>query len=356
MEFFRLDSSYYPSTSIDEFDTFIWNEKYQEAGDFKVVCKDDISILSVLPKGSLCSHTDTKQVMIVEDHEIKRDKDKKLLVTVTGRSFEIFADERVTVGAQTGLYNSGTNAAQPQTITAAAENAAYQLLVAAFVSPTVPTADAVPNISVVLDVRVFDTVMTHIIQRGQVYERVMELLKLASAGIRTERPISPDTTLDVIIHDGDVKTDTVVFKAQNEDLDDAEYFSSIKDYKNYAQITTHTTARTYQHRDIVTPLTGLDRRVLYVEANDIEGSFAVPTSTDAVATRAQQALDQHKLLYLVSAKISETAKPKFKIDYDIGDLVTVYGEFAPAQTMRVNGHILTVDDKGMRGYPSLSAI
>jgi hypothetical protein len=56
----------------------------------------------------------------------------------------------------------------------------------------------------------------------------------------------------------------------------------------------------------------------------------------------------------MDAKISITAKPKFKIDYDVGDLVSVFGEFGTKQIFRVSEHILTVDKDGQKGYPTLS--
>ena len=75
-----------------------------------------------------------------------------------------------------------------------------------------------------------------------------------------------------------------------------------------------------------------------------------------MATRAQSVLDANKQITIVQAKIATTAKPRFKSNYDVGDLVGVFGEFSVAQTMRVTEHILTIDDKGIRGYPALSAV
>lgn len=92
---------------------------------------------------------------------------------------------------------------------------------------------------------------------------------------------------------------------------------------------------------------------MYVDANDIEGTIA-NTGSDVIYARGQSEMDDHKKIALLQAKISTTARPKFKVHYDVGDLVRVFGEFATAQTMRVTEHILTVDKKGMRGYPSLS--
>ena len=357
MELFKLSpSTYLPGDTIREYESLIWTERYQSYGDFKLTVVNDTRVLSALPLGTLISHSDTYQVMIVEDHSIERDSDKKLQIEVTGRTFETFAENRPTVGCDSGLYNSGTGAAIVETITNTPENVAKQLFINKMVSPTATANDAIPNLFVGTSIRVPDTSATHTIRRGDTYSRAMELLKICDAGVKVVRPHGAQTTLDIIIHDGADNSTTVIFYAQLEDLEDAKYFWSNKAFKNYAQISAHTAVRTYRHRDLGSDVTGLSRRVQYVDANDLEGAFSPPLTTDAMATRAQNVLDSHKMISLVQAKIATTAKPKFKVNYDIGDLVGVFGEFSVAQTMRVTEHILTIDSKGIRGYPALSAV
>lgn len=357
MEFFKLDSSYRPSTTViakDE-DTLVWTERYQANGEFVYETEDDISILDVLPEGTLVSHNNTRQVMIVETHSIKRDKDKKLKVKLSGRSFDTFAEQRATAGSASALYD-GAGDQIVESITGTPEAVATQILSYGLEPGTASANDAVPNLNVYMVIRDPDSSRTHVIKRGDIYKAVREILNVSGAGIKTIRPEGATTTLDLVVHDGLDKTASVIFHALTDDLEDPEYLRSIRNYKTHAQIAAHDHARLYRHRDLVADVTGLNRRTLYVDADDIEGAFAVPTSTDAVATRAQGELDEHKRLSLMSAKIATTATPKFKIHYDVGDLVRVFGEFNSVQTMRVTEHILTYDKTGMRGYPTLNLV
>jgi Siphovirus ReqiPepy6 Gp37-like protein len=352
MEVFKLNGSYLPSDTIGKFETMIWTERYAPAGDFKIVVEDDISILSRLPEGSLISHTDTLEVMIVENHEIERNKEKKLIVTVSGRSVETFSEERTTVGSDTQLYTAGVANVESLGSTPSCHAAAY-ILKYKLEPGTAPANDAVTNFRIVEEVTTHDIAMTHTVKRGSVYAQVLEFLNLSNTGLRTRRPNGVQTTLDIVVHDGTDLTDTVVFYAQNEDLTNARYFRSIKGYKNYAQIAAHDAALLYRTRDLGSDVTGLDRRVIYEDANDIEG--AIGTVTAKLQSRGQQAIDDNKRTSIISASISETARPKFKLDYEVGDLVMVYGEFGAAEVMRVTEHILTVDKNGIKGYPSLRA-
>lgn len=355
MELFRLSNTFYPGESCDKFETLVWTERFAANGDFKLVSKDDISSLSCLPIGALVTHTETDEVMIVENHEVKRNEKRELEVTITGRSFEVFSENRVTSGSADILVGGG-GAAVVEIHTDGSEEIARNLLRNAFVTGVALTDNAVANVTVTTDMRVPDTSFTYIIPRGDVYNNVLKLLNMANAGIRARRVVGSPNTLDLYIHDGLDLSGTVIFYAAHEDLDNATYFFSNKDYRNYAQVAALQTARLYRHRDIGATLSGLDRRTMYVEARDLEDPYTPATATDEIAARGQSELDLHPKLFLLQATVSKIAAKKFKFDYNIGDLVTVFGEFSLAQVMRVTEYILTVDKNGMSGYPALSAL
>lgn len=357
MEFFKLDSSYLPGTTITNYESLVWSERYRDPGDFKLVVKDEIAILNTLPAGTLVSHTDTLEVMMVENHELTRDDKKHPIVTISGRSFETFAENRTTAGSETALYSGTPEVGNVETVASASSSTIAATLLKGRMEPgTASAANAIPNLRIVTTMRAPDGAMAQVIKRGDLYSRVIELLNLCDGGLMNRRPNGAQTTLDLVVHDGIDRTATVIFYALNDDLTDCKYFWSIKDYRNYAAIATHITARVYRTRDLGADVNGLARRVIYVEADDLKLAYSPPTSTDVVASRAQATLDDQIQLYLMEAKVTETAKPKFKFHYDVGDLVMVLGEFEAAEAMRVTEHILTADDKGIRGFPSLSAL
>lgn len=361
MEVFRLhDTGFKPLQSSPKFDTLTWTERYQSAGEFQLVVEDDISILTTFPLGSIISHSDTKEVMTVENHEIDRDANKKLKVTVSGRSIETAAETRVTAGSEQPLYinSGGTDTAIVEDIGPGTPSALAVALVSSRVTAGTEEEDSWLNTTVSADMHITETSLSsYILQRGDVYPRLIELLKLSDAGIKSVRPTT-GTALDVIIHDGEDLTDSVIFYSQYEDLDDAKYFSSVKDYRTYAWVQGKYSGRVVMARGITDyfALWGRDRRYLYVPAQDLEGTYFPGPIPDEVIARGQNALDQHAGISILQATISATARPKFKINYDVGDIVTVFGEFNTAQVMRVTEHILTADKDGIRGYPALTIL
>lgn len=363
MEFFILDASYKPGPTIQNYETLVWTERYVDPGEFKLEVKNEVSILTKLPVGSLVSHTDTDEVMIVEDHVIDRAADRKLTITVTGRSFETFGENRPIMGSENPMkHNSGAPNYDPTddwvttTGVMTSPDLVQLILRTAFQTGYAVADDVIPNLIVTQNVVVPDSAMAQTISRGDVYPKILEYLRLFNGGIKTIRPTGAATALNLQIHDGVDRQATVIFYALHEDLENAQYLWSNRNYKTHAQIATEIDKRLYRTRDLVSDVTGLNRRTMYVEASDIKGLFPTPAANDVVSARGQTALDAHPKIALLSAKVAKTAKPKFKIHYDVGDKVTVFSEFAPPQPMRVVEHILTKDSKGIVGSPSLSVI
>lgn len=357
MQVFKLNASYLPSDTVQmkKDDTLAWTERYQVPGDFKLEIQNEVSVLFNLPLGTLMSHTDTTEVMIVENHEIDRNSNKGLKITVSGRSFETFAENRLTLGSASALEAGGAAIIQT-TASLPSSTIARDLLRLALQPGTATADDAIPNLLAYSVMAFLDAPMSYVVKRGDVYARVLEFLKICDAGVKTMRPNGAQTTIDLVVHDGVDRTDSIIFYAQNEDLDDAKYFWSAKGEKNYAQIAGKLYARLYRDRNVGTNQQGLNRKIMYVDANDLEAASYPPTSTDVMSARGQTELDKKQRVSLLQAKISKTARPKFKFDYDVGDIVTVFGDFGVAQTMRVTEHILTVDKDGIRGFPSLAIL
>jgi hypothetical protein len=70
---------------------------------------------------------------------------------------------------------------------------------------------------------------------------------------------------------------------------------------------------------------------------------------DAVSASSQTS-------YLEAVEIAKTSSYKFREHYDVGDLVTVNGNYDVESVMRVTEHVEFQDENGQTGYPTLSAV
>ncbi|MET0787162.1 MAG: hypothetical protein ABWY25_10690, partial [Paenisporosarcina sp.] len=73
----------------------MWIERYRDAGEFTLTAGADFNVKSQLPIGSFISHTNTSEIMVVENHEIKDNRDRESEIVITGRSFETILESRI---------------------------------------------------------------------------------------------------------------------------------------------------------------------------------------------------------------------------------------------------------------------
>ena len=364
MEIITLDkTTFLPKDTIRSFDELSWIERFQTNGEFVLTAEDNVQILDQLPVGALISHNDTRQVMIVEDQEITRDESKNVITKITGRSFETFFENRVLTPAVAGVYLPLNHPVSGKEYTFAASRSdipamiPVDLLNAFGINPTFMDADfIIPNMEAVLDVEPGGSYPDRVVvERGELYARVMPLIQANGHGLRTDRPLTSGL-MYVVVYDGDDVSLDVTFSAFNDDFTDARYFKSINKYKTGAIVAARDQVVVWD-RPGTNNYAGLDRRMMYVaEASDFsETGLTAPQITDTITQSGRVAVEETKTLDLTQCTISDTAEPRYKIHYNLGDVVTVIGEFGKVQKMKVVEHILTADKQGVRGQPSLNA-
>lgn len=337
----------------------MWVERYRENGEFEFVAPASSHIREKLPIGSLISHVDTEEVMVVETHSISESKGERSDIVVSGRSYETVLEQRVV----------GTNKYFPNfpitDYVLAAANTWVQAvsLIKDHVDPafTVDPFDDLPYVAVVHDISgVTGLALERSISRGDLYPRLLELLEVDNLGIKTIRPSggSPNTIL--AIHAGEDRTDEVMFSHDSGEIESADYLWSNKLLKNSALVT----GRWVELR--VDSLTDVEykRRMMYVDAKDIDEQYdELPTDPtvlnsiyDKMKQRGQAALAAQRNIALTKTEVTQTGtRAKYRIDYDLGDLVTVHGDYHESTTRRVIEYVEIEDEQGMRSYPTLTA-
>ncbi len=53
--------------------TIMWIERYRDISDFEFTANAETMIHTLLPIGTMISHTESTEVMVVENHEIKEE-------------------------------------------------------------------------------------------------------------------------------------------------------------------------------------------------------------------------------------------------------------------------------------------
>jgi Siphovirus ReqiPepy6 Gp37-like protein len=368
MDLFRYNNpnTFSGGEAIEEYDSVSWVERYRDPGDFEIIARLSSGLREFLPLGTLISHHKTLEVMVVENHQISEEVDQDPTLTITGRSLQTVLESRV-VG-----QNFNWPAAPPASLTVSQYN-----LVADYpwnqgvklindhiqTGVVVNAGDAIPALVAAHDMTGIGVSEARTIKRGNVMQRLMEILEIGDLGIRVIRSHNfalpnPGANTTLLIHDGVDKRSQVIFSTRNGDIDSADYLWSIKKLKNSALVTGR-----YVEYMAYGPETGMDRRVMVVDGDDIDGGYdVIPTGATltsvraAMAARANQALTAQKRLQLSRTDISRTPTYAYRRDYNIGDIVSVDSSYGPVSTMRVVEYVEIVDETGESSHPTLEIL
>lgn len=342
------------------FDEMSWIERYQTNGEFKITTFDDITLVRDIPIGTFISHSNTREVMIVENHEIKREG-KKLVASVSGRSYETFFENRGVsyVSAPYDvepIYDSVAGADRVYTIhNVSGAGAIIQDLLQHYAADGwMNPLDAILFLTISLNVSGLPLEPESIvIKRGDLYSATLDLLKAFGYGIKTTRPLTDVQFLDILIHDGNDLSSSVIFSALEDDFTEATYFTSSNKSGTASVVVGKNNVLNYEKPGTV-GWSGSARKVKFTELNEDLSALSGPEITHILTVEAMEAVGQP--LDIVECKVSESADPVYRNDYNIGDIVTVQGEFGTSKKMRVTEYIESVDKNGIRGYPSLDAV
>lgn len=340
----------------------LWVEKYRDAGFFEVVANAKSGVKELLSIGSLISHVDSREVMIVENHEISDDKGKEPEIKISGRGFETFFEQRIVGSNKT--YPSSSGIADYELAADDTWNQVVDLISEHILaSRLIDDNNAIPYVQVLTDIPGVGVDEKRLQKRTNLYTAVLELLKLDNLGIKVVRPGSwsplaagsPD--MAVLIHKGVDRSAEIIFSYDTGEIESADYLWSNKLLKNAALVS---------GKWIETMVVGVDaqfdRRVMHVNASDVDETYsAAPVEPDltnvinAMQQRGLEALAAQTEVALTKAEVSkEATKSTYRTDFDVGDLVTVSGDYNETSKMRITEYVEVEDENGVSGYPTLA--
>ena len=358
-------------TTLKDLKSSMWVERYLDAGEFEIVADLSSNLRNTLPIGSFISHTNTAEVMVVENHEIKNTDDGEPEIKITGRSFEVLLDNRIIGSNQTwpadgqavSVYTLSSGLVWLQAKTLIEQHILAGVITNAF--------DAFRNVGVVVDPAVTTVAgdppnEARPLSRGSVYKALLEVLNLANLGIRSLRPGSwsllpsnQNTHLALVIHRGIDRSKEVTFSYSSGEVINPEYFWSVRKSKNAALV-----SGKWLEILVTGPETYYDRRTMFIDASDLDDASSVlPTGTArtniiaAMSVIGRQALASQNELSISKVEISKnTTRYKYRTNYNVGDLVSVEGNYNASAIMRVIEYVEIEDETGENSYPTLAEI
>ena len=390
MDLLRLNmTTYFPEDLIEGYSSLIWTLRYQEPGEFELKTPRVEETMLALPLGSLVALSENEEMMFVENYTVDQSDDGEAILTVSGRSFTSFLENRIALDAYDWYYNyeiEGTGTASKSVeagvhawllapgatawndADAARHIIEQHLVVGVFTGPAGQNPEKIPNLIVTNQDTTNRRYYARYVQRGDLLEATLDIIKASGNGIRAVRPSSGGTVINVVLYGGVNRTNEqstnarVVLDANQGHLSNVNYFMSIKGYRNSARV--YPTRRHPYPNPVWDPVTGattdpgrfgFNYRDLLVDATDITGISWEETDA-ASRARINTELAKNAKANVMSGKVSPYIPYRFGAEYYLGDLVTLRGNFNINQHMRITEYVKVEDESGEIGYPGLSVI
>lgn len=337
MDFVRLDAnSYLPiEPLIEGYNSLIWTERFQEPGEFELKSFDILGLSMLLPEDTLVTHLDTREVMMVETHEINmvgEGADAQPELTVRGRTASTILEHRWIESAYQKKRRmrkkySATTALLVLLVNAVDNTSGYDLTRGDDEPDTKEELnnypwtkdEALPNIAVTETVPAEGEARWWQLEQGILWPQFQTMMVDADLGLRLIRPVSqltPGTVITVKSNLADrgtiVRTPSTdiralqfnVYQGANRTsgdgavqlsllqghIDKPTYLHSKKDYKTVLEVM----SGAVEVRDVTRPGenagTGWKRRTMGFDAGspDVPKEPEKPDELKANATKAQR--------------------------------------------------------------------
>lgn len=374
---------------IQDWTSLEWIERYEDPSEFTLKAPLESNLIEKLPLGSIVAQVNSAEFMMVENHEIEISKDKPSKLTVSGRSFEAFFENRSRSSSATGQL-IGANSPSYVGAQVLRSKSAYIYTVGSFGNPK----DYIEYLKICSFVEINNGISEYHMNRfgeGVTYKQARDVLKVSNAGIKTVRPYwteNPEldapyvddqtpylqinwnnapTPVDwpydrtspnayIFIHRGFDRSNSVGFSAERGDIESADYFTSNKNHKNYVRVWAGTggiTTEPISNEDLV----GYNLRRLDVFPQDLRDDESLTTEERAAASRnrARETLAAHRIKEISNVVIAPNLNQfKYRKDYNIGDLVGIEGHYGFSGVKRVIEYAEIQDQDGYTGTPTLA--
>lgn len=363
MEIYTLGDNLERIEIIDLFESLIWTERFNTYGDFEIVLSPDQRNRSLLTIGTQLAMNQSNRIMNIENIEQSEDSEGRDLLKISGRSLEAITENRVAKRIQSGTETEDKWAltGTPRQIMAwvfsdiciDGDLSIYDKIpfISTFTGPggSAPPGDIpwpTETISVELDIQ-------------SVYKVLKDVCEAYSIGWMLRRVGIDSNVIYFTPYTGFNRTTgqstntPVVFSPVLDNLDSVSQLTSSKTLKTTVYVYGKNGFRVVNAPGQDDTMTGFDRKVMYVVADDIDLP-AGPDLQAALLQRGMEALAQNKATNVVDGEVPQYSRYKIGEDYFLGDLVEMRNSQGVINYMRVTENIWTSDATGERSYPTLS--
>jgi hypothetical protein len=382
MEVFILDENFQSIYNIDMFESFIWTERFNGAGDFEFYTPVNSTILKVINhvQNKLAQNLDSYvwlrengNCMIIENLEITTDAESGNHLIMSGRGLESILDRRI-IWQITSVSNKSL------------QEVIQTFINDSIISPTMADRKINNFIFTPIDnLTVTSTKITKQWTGDNVYDTIHELCNTYNIGFDVLLNDQNQFEFKLLVgedrsYDQD-KNPYVVFSPKYENIINSNYLESSKTLKNVTLVAGEgESVGGNRATRIVGSGVGMSRKELYTDARDLQSensSTYSETTNDSGGTtayigsgsgevseeykarldqRGTEKLAENRYTKTFTGEVEATKSFIYGRDFNKGDIVQIVNEYDMVSKVRVVELIRSQDINGYSVYPTFEVI
>lgn len=358
MDLYAADEQLRRYFVIEGYESLVWTERFSAWGDFELKIPASRKNRGMLRPDTFLVMNDSHYVMKIESIEDAFDEEGRRMLSISGRSLESLLDDRVAMPAIDDLTTT-----PKWELTGTPGGIAREMFETICVDHVLDPGDIFPfytpgTLLPSGNIPEPDDEVTVLFDPDSLYSSIKKLCDLYNLGFRVVRN-GDLSELYFEIYTGSNRTKTqtelpaVIFSQDLDNLSSTKVLTSTAQVKNVAYVFAKNGSAIVYGVGADTSGTGFDRRVLVVNASDIDTAAGIELDSQ-LAQKGLEELSKHRKIYQFDGEISQYGSLKYGQDYNLGDLVVEQDQSGFGNLMIVTEQIFVHDAEGYRSYPTLS--
>lgn len=347
MEIYALTEFQEREFIIDEFESFIWTERYADVGDFKITVRDTSKNRGLFRDGRYLTHSLTDRMMMVETRLRKIDANGLHILEVSGPSYEALLKNRVVYPRTEGRETWNSKG----TLGWLATRLVGEHLVEGPHDPY----DLIGGGMYFADTTGETAETDAAVELGTLYDGVKKLCDSGKLGFRVQL-LPTDPRFRFNVYKGrDLRH--VVFSSTLDTLTEETHLHDISNHRNIARVRGKDGyVKVVPAPGVSYTRTGWMRKVMDVDATDVEyQDITTEVYENMMRQRGLEALAQVNKVDVFDARLTGVDPYDYRYSYSLGDVVTMMDAENRRHTAIISEYIWSINKDGLRSYPTFVA-
>lgn len=352
-EIYILDSNFNTFAVVDTFESFIWTDRYYEAGEFEIVTVANKYYLDTFRQDYYVYFSRSEHLMIIEQIEIDSDAEDGNKLKVKGRSLEALLDRRVIWGWKT--------------LNTDVQNGIKTLINENAISPSI-NKRKFPNFVFkdTTDAHILETRMDTQYFGENLYDSIVDICKTLNLGfkvtVNAEKKLEFELYYSTFHNCDQDENPYVIFSVDYDNLINSNYVSSTVNYKTVALIggEGEGSEKKYTSYELSTSGSGYQRREMYTDQSGVTSDLGEEELDSAdydqlLKSKGAKELAENIITEEFEGETMDTTFV-YGVDYKLGDVVTLRNEYGKSSISRVIEYTFSKNATEDKAYPTFATV